>query len=227
MRDGVAGRRSLMDVLGWETFLHGVFAIAITLLILDIRVPAAASVADGKALVDALTEELPRYFAYVLGFMYVGTYWIATHRVLRLMRGVDHWFLVLGLIYLMVIAAVPFATALLAEYIGKDAGREQVALVVFTSWQLLLSILANATLRYATSRERLLSPGVTRASLRRFITVSAFGPAIWVIAIASSVIAGGAVTLVLMAGVLLLFLQEVPTTENLPLGSGPTGAAEG
>ena len=47
-----------------------------------------------------------------------------------------------GLVYLMVISAVPFVTALLAEYIGLDDGRDQVALVVFASWQLVLSILA-------------------------------------------------------------------------------------
>ena len=52
---------------------------------------------------------------------------------------------VLGLLFLMVIAVVPFVTALLAEYIGRDDGRDQVGLVVFTSWQLILSILAIAT----------------------------------------------------------------------------------
>ena len=139
----------LMAMSGWEAFMHGVFAIAVTLLVLDIRVPDAAVIQSGPALVDALVEEMPRYLAYVFGFLFVGTYWVATHRFAGWMRGVDHVGLVLGLLYLMVISAVPFVTALLAEYIGLDNGRDQVGLVVFASWQLVLSILAIANFRYA------------------------------------------------------------------------------
>ena len=63
----------LMAVSGWEAFMHGVFAIAVTLLVLDIRVPDAAAVDSGPALIDALIEEMPRYLAYVFGFLFVGT----------------------------------------------------------------------------------------------------------------------------------------------------------
>ena len=118
------------------------FSIAITLLVLDIRVPQLDEMGDGKDLVDGLVHEWPR-FAYALGFLYIGTYWIATHRTLRMLRGIDHWFIVFGLLFLMVIATVPFVTSLLAEYIGQGNGRDKVALVVFTGWQLVLSLLAN------------------------------------------------------------------------------------
>src|SRR4051794_29117114 len=104
-----------MDVAGWEAFLHGVFAIAITLLVLDIHVPPIEETHNGQELIDALLRGIPRYVAYVLGFMYLGAYWIATHRSLRQLRGVDHWFLVIGLVFLMVVAVLPFGTALLAE----------------------------------------------------------------------------------------------------------------
>src|SRR5689334_10851869 len=149
-------RSALMDVAGWEAFLHGVFAIAITLLVLDIRVPPVESTPDAKALIEALKDGAPRYVAYILGFLYLGTYWIATHRTLRRLRGVDHWFLVIGLVFLMVVSVLPFGTALLAEYIGQDHGRDQVALVLFTLWQLLLSVIANISLRYASWHGRLM-----------------------------------------------------------------------
>src|SRR4029450_3141826 len=118
----------LMSVAGWEAFMHGVFAIAVTLLVLDIRVPDAASIHSGSALITALVDEAPRDVAYVIGFLFVGTYWLQTHRVMSWLRGTDHRMLVLGLVYLMVISAVPFVTALLAEYIGLDDGRAQIAL---------------------------------------------------------------------------------------------------
>lgn len=211
--------RPLSDVGGWEAFLHGVFSIAITLLVLDIRVPALGDMATGDDLIKALKDEWPRYFAYVLGFLYIGTYWIATHRTLRMLRGIDHWFIVFGLLFLMVIATVPFVTSLLAEYIGQNNGRDRVALVVFTGWQLILSLLANLELRYATYKGRLLKPGIDPRALRTWLRLSAVGPVVWVVAIITSAVVSGTITLILIAVIVVLFLQEVP------LGTGE-GLAE-
>jgi uncharacterized membrane protein len=202
--------RSLTDVAGWEAFLHGVFAIAITLLVLDIHVPAVESTASGSALLQSLIDGAPHYVAFLLGFGFIGTYWIATHRTLRMMRGVDHWFLVLGLIYLMVVSAVPFVTGLLAEYIGQDNGRDQVAILVFLGWMLILSIMANVTLHYAVYRDRLLKPGLNRSALRTWKRLSAVGPVIWMVAIIAALVVSGTVALILIAVILLMFLQEVP-----------------
>jgi uncharacterized membrane protein len=206
--------RSLSDVGGWEAFLHGVFSIAITLLVLDIRVPGVEAMGTGEDLLNALVAEWPRYFAYALGFLYIGTYWIATHRTLRMLRGIDHWFIVFGLLFLMVIATVPFVTSLLAEYIGQSNGRDRVALVIFTGWQLLLSLLANLTLRYATYKGRLLKPGIDQKALKLWLRLSAVGPVIWVVAIITAAVVSGTITLILIAMIVVLFLQEVP------LGSG-------
>jgi TMEM175 potassium channel family protein len=206
--------RSLSDVGGWEAFLHGVFAIAITLLVLDIRVPTVDEMASGDDLITALAHEWPRYFAYALGFLYIGTYWIASHRTLRMLRGIDHWFIVFGLLFLMVIATVPFVTGLLAEYIGQSNGRDRVALVVFCGWQLVLSLLANLTLRYAAWKGRLLKPGLDQKALTLWLRLSLVGPLVWVVAILSAALVSGTITLVLIAAIVVVFLQEVP------LGSG-------
>jgi uncharacterized membrane protein len=201
----------LMAVSGWEAFMHGVFAIAVTLLVLDIRVPDAAVIDSGPALIDALVEEMPRYLAYVFGFLFVGTYWLATHRFNGWMRGVDHWGLVLGLVYLMVISAVPFVTALLAEYIGLDDGRDQVALVVFASWQLVLAILAIAVARYGMHGGRLLKPTITEASLRPYLRAASLGPVLWVVALLAALFVGAAATLLLTAvGLAIFLLVEIP-----------------
>ena len=212
MRDG-----SLMDVAGWEAFLHGVFAIAITLLVLDIHVPPVSDTPDAKALIQALIDAAPHYVAYILGFMYLGTYWIATHRSLRQLRGIDHWFIVIGLVFLMVVSVLPFGTALLAEYIGKDNDRDEVALVLFTTWQLLLSVIANISIRYATWNGRLLKPGWNRPGTARFLRIAALGPVIWVVALASALFLNGTITLILTAVILVIFLQEVPVgTSDAP-----------
>jgi len=218
--------RPLMAISGWEAFMHGVFAIAVTLLVLDIRVPDSASIESGSALVSALVKELPRYFAFVIGFLYVGTYWLQTHRVMGWMRGVDHPALILGLVYLMVISAVPFVTALLAEYIGLDHGRDQVGLVVFASWQLILSILAIANFRYAAHGGRLLKPTIPEAGLRTYFRVATLGPVSWIAVIVVAVFVGGAVTLILMAAVLAIFLVveiPVPVADDAELGRADAG----
>jgi uncharacterized membrane protein len=209
-----------MDVGGWEAFLHGVFAIAITLLVLDLQVPPVESTPDANALIKALLDQAPRYLAYVLGFMYLGTYWIATHRTLRKLRGVDHWFLVIGLVFLMVVSVLPFGTALLAEYIGQDNGRDRVVLTLFTLWQLLLAIIANISLRYATHNDRLLMPGIPKADTQRFTRIAAIGVGIWVVALLSAIFLSGTITLILMAVILLIFVQEIPTTT---VGSAEAG----
>ncbi len=207
--------KPVMDPSGWEAFVHAVFAIAVTLLVLDIHVPDAASIDSGSALLKALLAEMPRYAAYVLGFLSLGTYWINVHRGLRMLRGIDHWFIVLGLFFLMVIAAVPFVTALLAEYIGAGNGQDQVALVVFTSFQLVLSLLAVASIRYTFHhRRRLIKPGIPEARLRQWLRLTALGPLIWLVALATALLASGTITLVLIAIIYVIFLFDMPLHEQ-------------
>jgi uncharacterized membrane protein len=212
----------VMGIAGWEAFSHGVFAITITLLVLDIRVPSIGDTPDASALIDALVAEGPRYAAYALSFMYVGAYWIATHRSLRMARGVDHRFLAIGLVYLMFIALVPFVAALLAEYIGADGGRDRVVLVVFCGWQLTVSILANLALQYSY-RAGLLDPDLDPRALRSWLRVALAGTAVWVGAIVAALVIGVA-ALALPAVVLPFFLREAPLggqREGRPDGTEP------
>jgi hypothetical protein len=90
----------------------------------------------------------------------------------------------------MVISGVPFITALLAEYIGADKGRDQVVLIVFTAWQLLLALLAVAEVAYTyRERHRLIRAGVSEAGGRTWLLLTAFGPLIWLVALASALLA--------------------------------------
>ncbi len=207
--------KPVMELAGWEAFVHGVFAIVVTLLVLDIHVPDVAEISSGPALIDALVHELPRYAAYVIGFLCMGTYWINVHRGLRMLRGIDHGYIVLGLLFLMVISAVPFVTALLAEYIGADNGRDQVALVVFTTWQLVLAVLAHVQIRYTHgSRSRLIKPRIPEATTRAWVKVTALGPLIWLVALATALLASGTITLILIVVVFVIFMFETPIGEE-------------
>lgn len=207
--------RPVADPSGWEALMHGVFAIAMTLLVLDIRVPDASSIDSGSALIEALSAELPRYVAYVLGFLLIGTYWINMHRGLRMLQSVDHWFMVLGLLFLMIISATPFATALLAEYIGADNGQDRVVLVFFTAWQLVLATLAYVSIRYAFHRrQQLLRPDLTEAGLRDWLRLVSLGPTVWLVALVTALFVSSAITLAIMAVLLAIFMLEPPMRDR-------------
>jgi uncharacterized membrane protein len=206
--------RSLADMRSYEALNHGVFAIAITLLVLDIHVPSHEAATDGRALAQALIDEWPRYFAYVLGFLYIGEYWLASNRTGHFLRGADHGFLVLGMLTLMGISSVPFVTSLLAEYITADNGRDQVAAAVFNGWMLAISLVANALLHWATTGGRLIRPGADRTALRRWVRMAALGPVVWAVALVIALTVSAAFALALDFALLVLFLREVSPGEE-------------
>ncbi len=95
-----------------EAFTDGVYAIVITLLILDIRIPDVAAAGLGPALV----RMLPQVLTYVLSFFVVGLYWVANHRVALNVRQVDGTLIWLNLVWLLFVSVMPFPTSLLGRY---------------------------------------------------------------------------------------------------------------
>jgi len=104
-----------------EAFSDGVFAIAITLLIIEIGVP---HVSGNGGLASALGDLWPSYGAYVLSFVMIGIYWANHHSFFRLFAGTDHYFLMLNVLFLMAIAFLPFPTAVLGEYLDDSSQRD-------------------------------------------------------------------------------------------------------
>jgi uncharacterized membrane protein len=212
--------RSLSDLRSYEVLSHGVFAIAITLLVLDIHVPSHETATDGSGLVTALIDEWPRYFAYVLGFLYIGAYWLGSLRTMHFLRGSDHVAMVLGLLTLMGISTLPFVTSLLAEYIGKDNGRDQVAIAVFNGWMLVVAFVANALIRWAAFRGRLIRPDADPRALTRWLRLAALGPVIWGVALVAAVAISAWFALLLDFLLLPVFLSDVPLGAETGPGRG-------
>jgi len=104
-----------------EAFSDGVFAIAITLLIIEIGVP---QVTGEERLSEKLGDLWPSYGAYVLSFVMIGIYWANHHSLFRLFVRTDHFFLVLNVFFLMAIAFLPFPTAVLGEYLDNSEHRD-------------------------------------------------------------------------------------------------------
>ena len=97
-------------------FSDAVFAIAITLLVLELRIPELPPGATGDQVVAALTATAPRIFAWVLSFATIGLYWLAHWRRFRFVDRMDERLAGLNLVLLGLIAFVPFPTALIGEH---------------------------------------------------------------------------------------------------------------
>ncbi len=109
-----------------ETLTDGVFAIAMTLLVLDFKVPTIPEGLTVDALPKLILDLWPNFFNYVQSFILLGIFWIVHHRQFDYIKFIDHKLLWLNIFSLMFIALVPFSTSLIAEY-----GHVQIGALVF------------------------------------------------------------------------------------------------
>lgn len=140
-----------------EAFSDGVFGIAITLLVLDIKVPRIAELAGRSTLADALFRQWPTYISYVLSFLTVLIMWTNHHRLFRVIRRTNHTFLILNGLLLMFVTLVPFPTAVLAEHFAQPGATTAAALLSGTF--VMIAVLFNVLWRYAAHQGRLLAHG--------------------------------------------------------------------
>lgn len=109
-----------------EAFSDGVFAIAITLLILEIKVPQGHGAAE---LWRALGAQWPSYFAYAVSFLVIGVIWVNHHTLFAHLARVDRTLLFLNLLLLMLVSALPFPTALVAQNLRNGSAANVAAAV--------------------------------------------------------------------------------------------------
>jgi len=146
----------------------GVFAIAITLLILQIAIPARGQ----TDLPKALLKLWPQYLAYVLSFVVIARFWVTHHLAFRLIGRYDAGLVWLNLVLLTFVAFLPFPTAVLGEHNGSPA-----AAVLYAAAVILGGTASAAYWWYASGPGRLLRPGVAPAQVRALRARGVSGPA--------------------------------------------------
>jgi uncharacterized membrane protein len=164
-----------------EAFSDGVFAIAITLLVLEIKVPSTEATAQGRALVTALRELWPSYLGYLISFVTLGIMWANHHNMFRHLRRTDFHFLLINVWFLMCISFLPFPTALLAEYLPVPDGRK-AATAFYSAVLFLIALGFNAVWRYAVWGNRLLDPAADREAVDTISRRYLIGPAAYAVA---------------------------------------------
>lgn len=138
------GARSLLRTNRFEAFSDGVFAIAITILVLELGVPEGAI----EHPVQSLLDQWPTYLAYVISFASVGAIWLEHNAITEHLRFTDTVLVRLNLLLLLVVSFLPFPTGLISEFHGS-AGAEQVAVTLFGLTLLAASAMISVLWRHA------------------------------------------------------------------------------
>ncbi len=152
-----------------EAFSDGVFAVAITLLVLGLQPPH--DLLDEQALWNALLAQWPMLLAFVTSFATIGIMWVNHHRLFNLIKRSDNTLMMLNLLLLLVIVFIPFPTALVAQYITNPS--QHLAALVYSGTNILLAVCFNLLWGYAAHENRLLDkradPQAVRGITRQYL----------------------------------------------------------
>jgi uncharacterized membrane protein len=150
-----------------EAFSDGVFAIAITLLVLDISVPPE----EFDDLLAGILDQWPSYLAYLTSFLTIGGVWLVHHAILRRMRYADSWIVRMNLVLLLLVSFLPFPTRLVADAISSTSA-ERVAVLFYGVTLLAISAVVAAIGRYVAGRGALRREGVTSSDLLTVVALA-------------------------------------------------------
>jgi uncharacterized membrane protein len=159
-----------------EAFSDGVFSIAITLLILEIKIPPAGS----GDLSRQLLRQWPSYVAFVISFAFIGIMWINHHRLFTHIQRSNSALLFLNLLLLLGVTAVPFPTAVLALHFGQSDQR--AAAILYHGTYFAIAIFFNILWRYAN--RYLLGKDADPSTADKISAKYAVGPLLYLLCIA-------------------------------------------
>lgn len=194
------------DTARLETFADGVFAIAITLLVLEIRLPASEPHGETH-LFSRLASLWPSYLGYAVSFIIIGIGWINHHNFLKLIDHTDHTFMVLNLLLLLCVAFVPFPTRVLAEHLTST--NDKVAATAFYGASLTVTGgMFNLLWRYATAGRRLLRPTVSDSVINAISRRYNPGPLVYLVATVLAFVSVP-LSLAIIIGLAVLYLLPI------------------
>lgn len=198
-----------------EAFSDGVFAIAVTLLVLNLQVPH--NMRADRELLRALLSQWPSYLAYVTSFATISIMWLNHHRLFTVIRRTDTTLLLFNGLLLLGVTFVPFPTAVLAEYIPRAGAH--IAAAVFSGTYTVLAIFFNLLWRYAAHKNRLLDhradPHLVAAITRGY----SYGPPVYFLTFVLAFISVGAsVTMNLALAIFWALPSQNPFVRRRAIG---------
>ena len=172
------------DTARVEAFSDAVFAIAMTLLVLDLKAPAGA--AGSAELARELARQWPAYLAFVTSFATILIMWINHHRMFALVGRTDDRLLLLNGLLLLGVTLVPFPTALVATYLARDG--ERMAAILYSGLFAAIAVGYNLLWRSAAGTRRLIRPEADHESVKQLLDAYRYGPLWYCIALVLAVV---------------------------------------
>lgn len=145
-----------------EAFSDGVFAIVITLLILDIRFPEV----DYSQFAATLTSLLPRILMYMLSFVIIGLYWVSHHNSMQVVQKIDRDFLWINILFLLCVSFIPFPTSLVGRY-----PFEALPIIIYGITLIVCNLIGTAMMFYMLYHPHLAVRGFGMRYVRRHIPI--------------------------------------------------------
>jgi uncharacterized membrane protein len=174
---------STRDAARLEAFSDGVFAIAITLLALNIKIPPARDLGAG-GLPAALLDQWPVYLAFVISFLTILVMWANHHNLFKFVRRTDHAFLYLNGLLLLGVTFIPIPTALVAEYARHP--EQSVAAAIYSGTFALISLAFNALRWYAVRHSLLVESDRNLSGVKLSTRSYLVGPLVYGLACAAA-----------------------------------------
>ncbi len=205
------------DTTRLEAFSDGVFAIAITLLVLELKVP---ELARPGGLWHALLDEWPAFGAYLTSFLIIGIMWVNHHSMFRQIVRVDRPLLFLNLFLLLWTALLPFPTALMARYLDAGTHDAHVAAAVYSANLFLAAVAFSLVWAHAVRHGRLIAAPMDPRDERRSLIRFSSGTVVYALTVGLAFVSAP-VTLAVqfLIAAYYAFEQVAPARSRGPVGS--------
>ena len=182
-----------------EALTDGIFAIAMTLMVFDIKIPPVAQM-DQWNLRHELIQLWPRFLAYLISFVMLGVYWVGHHNQYHYIRRTDRPFLWINIFFLMGVSLIPFSTGLLGQF-----PEDRTALGVYGLNLIMVGGFLYAHWSYAARDYRLVERDIDPSVVRLVKYLIVMGPAVSILAICASFVSPR-LSLAIFALIPLLYL---------------------
>jgi uncharacterized membrane protein len=205
-----------MDRGRLEAFSDGVFAVAITLLVIDLAVPEPGHGALGQQ----LTSHWPSFAAYVVSFLTIGIIWVNHHGLFRNFADIDRTMLFLNLLMLFFVVTIPFATATMAAYLRDGGADASLAAAIYQGVFLCMSVTFGGLFLWSVRHGHMAIP-LTGAAARMALVRFTIGNLAYAAAIGVAYLSAPVSLLVSMLVAVYYVFEQTPGR-----GSAPTGGEQ-
>jgi uncharacterized membrane protein len=205
----VSTQSDLAETTRLEAFSDGVFAIAITLLVLELHSP---ELEEGERLWPALLDEWPQFAAYLTSFAILGIMWVNHHSMFRQIQRADRGLMFLNLLLLLWATLLPFPTSLFAEHLKDDSINANVAAAVYSA-NLTLAAIAFSLIWWYVLRHHLVEHEMTKSQMRRSVMRYSMGTVIYGACIGISFISAQVTLLIVFLLALYYGFEQLRTRD--------------